>query len=152
MEAADFITGGLDGQVDRKDRETMTRHFDRSCTELPLELVATSGVVKIRQPASSIDVSKGGLKVRTRPVLVPGQQFEVFLRGVIKHYAVCKVVWAHTRGRNLPSVAGLEIVEESPPEEESASDFLAELRGAYHNPASIAVRIAKKIDFLTRSA
>jgi PilZ domain len=111
------------------------KRADRFYSQLPLELVATSRKERSEQPGRAIDVSKGGLRIQTRCSLIPGDQVDVFLRGIAKRYACCRVVWAHQWEGNKIAEAGLQILAESPVVGDSANDFLDELRQAYHNPA-----------------
>jgi PilZ domain len=119
-----------------KERQPLPRRYDRSYARIPVELIAMSGENQDGQMGSVMDLSKGGLRVQTRPSLIRGQLLEVFLRGVTQPYAVCRVVWSHTQGSDLPCEAGLEILPEPPSAGDCDSDFLAELRGVYHNPAA----------------
>ena len=114
----------------------MTRLYERSYARIPVELHATSPEGTFGQFGSIMDLSKGGLRVQTRDSLACGQRVEVFLKGVAKPYAFCQVAWAHPQSGLLPSEAGLEFLAEAPAEENPGSDFLAELRNAYHNPAA----------------
>ena len=116
----------------------MVRRYDRSYSQLPLELIATSRKERSEQPGRAIDVSKGGLRVQTRCSLIPGEEVDVFLRGVPKPYAFCRVVWAHMWQGNQIAEAGLQILEDSPPVQDPVNDFADELRHAYHNPAGSA--------------
>ena len=116
-----------------KDAQLLPRRYNRSYVRIPIELIAPSGENQDGQMGSVMDLSPGGLKVQTRNSLISGQMLEVFLRGVSQPYAVCRVVWSHSQGDALPSEAGLEILGETA---SPCTDFLAELRGAYHNPAS----------------
>lgn len=89
----------------------MARRFQRTSTRVPVDLVSAAGTDKFEQPGSIMDVSRGGLRVQTGPRLTPGQFLHVFLAGRARPFARCRVVWAQTHGDALPSVAGLEIVE-----------------------------------------
>jgi PilZ domain len=131
----------------------MERHYDRSDTMLPLELFAASEGGRTEYLGSSMDVSKGGMRVQTRLPMIPGQEVDVFLRGVTKLYAFCRVVWAHPCVLGHPAEAGLQIVKENAAVVEPDDDFLAELRRVYHNPAS-AHKFARRIqiDFSARHA
>ena len=112
----------------------MPRRYERSYVRLPVELVGVSASGSFEQPGSVLDHSLGGLRVQTGRRLTRGQNLQVFLRGVSKPYASCRVVWTRTRGGALPCDAGLEI-QELPAANARDFDFLDELRGAYHNPA-----------------
>ena len=116
-----------------KESQPMPRRYDRSYARIPIELMTASGGDRDGYLGSVMDISKGGLKVQTRESLICGQMMEVFLRGVTRSYAVCRVVWSHPQGNALPSEAGLEILGEN---EAPRADFLAELRGVYHSPAA----------------
>ncbi len=113
----------------------VSRRHERSYVRLPVNLVGILPSGRFEQMGSVLDISKGGLRVETGRSLSPGQMLDVFLRGITTPYASCRVVWTHTRGGALPSEAGLEIqgqpTADSPGQ---GSDFLAELRGVYHNP------------------
>lgn len=131
----------------------MLRQHERSHSTLPLEIVVRSGDLRAGTLASSLDLSKGGLKVQTRHSLVPRQNVEVFLQGVSKPYARCRVVWAHPCGSGRPAEAGLQIVGNSPATENPGDSLLDELRRVYRIPAW-ARRLSRgiEIDFLSRPA
>jgi hypothetical protein len=87
----------------------MPRRYDRSYVRAPVDLVGVSGSGCFEEPGSVMDLSKGGLRIQTGRRLTRGQVLDVFLRGVTKPYASCRVVWTLTRGDALPSESGLEI-------------------------------------------
>jgi PilZ domain len=121
-----------------EEEQSMSRRYERSYVRLPVELVGISASGSFEQPGSVMDLSKGGLRVQSSRRLTRGQILQVFLRGVRKPYALCKVVWTRTSGGALPSDAGLEIQElPDVTANDAGQDFLDELRGVYHNPAMV---------------
>lgn len=90
----------------------MERRLVRSNVQFPVDLVSTGKTVQFHAPAGVVDISHGGLKVRTGPALIPGRLVHVFVEGKPKPFAYCRVVWVQTHGSALPSEAGLEILEQ----------------------------------------
>jgi PilZ domain len=119
-----------------EEEQSMSRRYERSYVRLPVELVGVSSSGSFEQPGSVMDLSAGGLRVQTSRCLTRGQTLQVFLRGVSRPYASCRVVWTRSRGGDLPTDAGLEIQEfPAASARDSGWDFLDELRDVYHNPA-----------------
>jgi len=90
----------------------MERRFVRSNVQLPVDLVCAGKGGDFQAPAGVVDVSQGGLRVRTGPPLITGRFVHVFLEGKGNPFAYCRVVWTQTHGGALPSEAGLEILEQ----------------------------------------
>lgn len=59
-----------------------------------------------------VDVSQGGLRVRTDSPLIAGGLVRVFVQGKANPFASCRVIWTRTHGGALSSEAGLEILEQ----------------------------------------
>ena len=90
----------------------MERRFIRNNIQFPVDLVSKGKGSGFQAPAGVVDISQGGLRVRTGPRLIPGGFVHVFLEGKSNPFAYCRVVWTQTHGGALPSEAGLEILEQ----------------------------------------
>ena len=90
----------------------MARRFERTCARFPVDLVASGREGGVQTSASVVDLSLGGLRIQTGPALIPGRLLYVFREGQTHPFAYCRVVWAHTHGSDLPSEAGLEILQQ----------------------------------------
>lgn len=90
----------------------MERRFVRSNVQFPVDLVCRGRAGGFQAPAGVVDISQGGIRVRTGPPLIPGRLVHVFVEGRPNPFAYCRVVWSQTHGGALPSEAGLEILEQ----------------------------------------
>jgi hypothetical protein len=108
----------LDGELKRQSKkieellaaigETSPRRLERWSGVMPVTLVVDSQGMKFEQPASTVDLSDRGMRIRTTATLTQGQTLEVFCWG--KRVGCCRVVWVSPGGVDRPGEVGLEIL------------------------------------------
>ena len=94
---------------------TNSRRSERTARRFPVTLLAKSRGLEYTQPASTLDVSAHGFRVRTDEPMNPSRPIEpgqvVYLYGVENaRLGYCRVVWVRTQKPEFPSEAGLELL------------------------------------------
>lgn len=79
-----------------------------------MTLLVESDGKKYEQIASTVDLSKRGLRIRTTAALSQGQILDVICKRW--HLGHCRVVWVAPAGFDRPSEVGLEILNRPLPE------------------------------------
>ena len=88
--------------------EPAARRVERWAGVMPVTLLVESDGRTYEQPASTVDLSQRGLRIRTTAALSQGQALEVTRGG--KRVGLCRVVWVSPGGFERPSEVGLEIL------------------------------------------
>jgi len=67
----------------------------------------------VENEGSTVDLSLGGVRVRTCVPLFPGETVGIITKGDSGHVISARVVWAQRAGADLWTLAGLEFLETS---------------------------------------
>jgi hypothetical protein len=87
---------------------------ERIAATVPIRLVVVSDDFSVEREASTVDVSLGGIRVRTPLVLLPGDTVGIISRGDYRNAIPARVVWTERARTNQWSLAGLEFLESLP--------------------------------------
>ena len=88
--------------------EPSPRRTERWNGVMPVTLIVDAQGMKFEQPASTVDLSERGMRIRTTATLSQGQMLEVYCWG--KRVGCCRVVWLSPGGTDRPGEVGLEIL------------------------------------------
>jgi len=95
-------------------RNTTATDFCRSeriPATVPIRLVVVSDDFSIEREASTVDLSLGGVRVRTPLALLPGDTVGIIPTGEPRHAIPARVVWTQCTRTDQWSLAGLEFLE-----------------------------------------
>jgi hypothetical protein len=90
------------------DQQPKCREFERVPTRISVELSLKYEGWEVKQSASIVDLSRGGLRIRTDPALDEGQVVYVYSEASVLPSRYYRVVWARAEGLGLPCEVGLE--------------------------------------------
>ena len=78
---------------------------------VPIRLVVVSDDFSIEREASTVDVSRRGVRVRTPLALLPGDTVGIIPVGDVRHAIPARVVWTQPARADQWSLAGLEFLD-----------------------------------------
>lgn len=87
---------------------------ERIPATVPIRLVVVSDDFSVEREASTVDLSVGGVRVRTPLTLLPGDTVGIISRGDYRQAIPARVVWTQRAGTDKYSLAGLEFLESLP--------------------------------------
>jgi hypothetical protein len=86
------------------------RRSERQPTTIPISLVLKAETFMVDNSATAIDISLGGMRVRTTLALVPGGRVGIVAKGEFPHAIPTRVVWVREDDSNYWTFAGLEFL------------------------------------------
>lgn len=94
-----------------KANESAIRQAKRIYVHVPVEIVVDSDGAKISYPASTVDFSTHGARVRTNIALVPGEHVSFIWHGAMPQSLQGQVVWSAPSQPEQPREAGLQFAQ-----------------------------------------
>ena len=92
------------------DQQPERRRFERIPSRISVMLALKYKDGEFQQRTRTVDLSSGGLRIRTEPALNEGQVVYLFSDAGVLHPRYCRVVWVRTEGSDRPCEAGLELL------------------------------------------
>jgi exoribonuclease II len=92
------------------DRRRERRLFERVPTRIFVTLALKNQGWEFQQNARAVDISRGGLRIRTEPPLDEGQGVYLFSDAGLWHPRSCRVVWVRAGRPEQQCEAGLEFL------------------------------------------
>lgn len=86
------------------------RRSERDPATIPISLVLKAETFMVDNSATTIDISLGGMGVRTTLALVPGGRVGIVAKGEFPHAIPTRVVWAREDKSSYWTLAGLEFL------------------------------------------
>ncbi len=96
------------------DRRRERRLFERVPTKIFVTLALKYQGWEFQQSARAVDISRGGLRIRTEPALDEGQGVYLFSDAGLWHPRSCRVVWVRAARPEQQCEAGLEFLPRLP--------------------------------------
>jgi hypothetical protein len=91
------------------DQRPERRRFERVLSRIPVTLALKYQGWEFQQSACTVDLSRGGLRIRTEPALNEGDGIYFFSNEGVLRPGRCRVVWVRTEGPDGLCEAGLEL-------------------------------------------
>lgn len=85
------------------------RQAKRVCARVPVQVLTDQQTAECH-PASTIDHSRLGIRVKSEAPLQPGQILEVIPNGSNEYLLLCRVIWVGEPGTPSEGEAGLEFL------------------------------------------
>ena len=92
------------------DRRRERRLFERVPTRIFVMLALKYQGWEFQQSACAVDISSGGLRIRTKPALNEGHGIYCFSNEGVLHPGYCRVTWVRVEGPDGLCEAGLELL------------------------------------------
>ena len=92
------------------DQRPERRRFERVSSRISLTLALKYQDWEFQQGAFTVDISRGGLRIRTEPALNEGHGIYFFPDEGVLRPGYCRVVWVCTEGSDGLCEAGLELL------------------------------------------
>jgi hypothetical protein len=92
------------------DQRPERRRSERISSRTPIPLALKYQDWEFQQSACAVDVSSGGLRIRTEPALNEGHGISFFSDEGVLHPGYCRVAWVRVEGSDGPCEAGLELL------------------------------------------
>ncbi len=90
--------------------QLLPRRSERAHKRIPLTILLKSQGEEIERGATTVDISKCGVRIRTSLPLTSGQTLDLFSSKRRVRLGHCRVVWVHPATSNQTDEAGLEIL------------------------------------------
>ena len=92
------------------DQRPERRRSERAPSRIPITLALKYQDWEFQQGAWTVDISSGGLRIRTGPALNEGHGIYFYSNEGLLHPGFCRVVWVRTEGSDGLCEAGLELL------------------------------------------
>ncbi len=86
------------------------RRSERQPATIPISLVLKAETFMVDNSATAIDISLGGMRVRTTLELVPGGRVGIVAQGEFPHAIPTRIVWVQEDKSSYWTFAGLEFL------------------------------------------
>jgi hypothetical protein len=92
------------------DKQPERRRFERVPSRIAVTLALKYEGWEFQQSACTVDLSRGGLRIRTEPALDEGQVVYLSSDAGVLHSRYCRVVWVRAGRPEQQCEAGLEFL------------------------------------------
>jgi hypothetical protein len=92
------------------EQQPERRRFERIPSRISVMLALKFEGWEFQQSACAVDLSRGGLRIRTEPALNQGQVVYLFSDAGVLHPRYYRVVWVRTEGPDPLCEVGLELL------------------------------------------